>query len=405
MFSSVAHSGEALEIDLPSGNTISIDEYKADGKTLFLYLPSGRGFGKGYVSTAQQMAYKGVDVWVADLHSSYMIPKYRSSINRFDINELVELLKVVQNKSFENVYLLANSRGAQLALKLAYQWQQKNPDSNLIKGHIFHSPHLLDGKPALGSTANYVNSTEYSNLPIYLLIPQFSTKYLRSEEIANQLKQGGSAVFTHLLRGIHGGFQMRKLRDLNKQSIQARSNLSDIYYRAIQLMKTVKTPKLLIADKDVNKVSKVKFVEPVLQPYDGKQNILLELKTLNGKTINLQDYKGKVVLLNFWASWCNPCVKEIPSLMRLQQKLSNKNFQILTINVGESKSKIDKFIKKVGLNLPIMLDTKGVAVKDWGVYAYPSNFLLDRNGVIRYGFRGALEWDAKLIVKIIKTLL
>lgn len=60
---STAYAGENLEIELASGNTISIDAYKADGETLFLYLPSERGLGKGYVSTAQQLAFDGVDVW------------------------------------------------------------------------------------------------------------------------------------------------------------------------------------------------------------------------------------------------------------------------------------------------------------------------------------------------------
>ena len=82
LLSSVVFAGEELEIELSSGDTISIDVYVSGGDTLFLYLPSERGFGKGHVPTVQQLALDGYDVWVADLHSSYMIPTYRSSIDR-----------------------------------------------------------------------------------------------------------------------------------------------------------------------------------------------------------------------------------------------------------------------------------------------------------------------------------
>jgi peroxiredoxin len=91
--------------------------------------------------------------------------------------------------------------------------------------------------------------------------------------------------------------------------------------------------------------------------------------------------------------------------VRLQQKFKQQNFKILTVNVGEPKAKIIKFTKKIPLDLPILLDEDGIAVKNWGVYAYPSNFLIDKNGVIRYGYRGALEWDKQSVVETIKTLL
>jgi len=405
LFSSVVFAGEELEVELSSGNTISIDEYASDGDVLFLYLPSERGFGKGHVPTMQQLAFDGYDVWVADLHSSYMIPKYRSSIDRFNIDDLLELISFAKNKSFKKIFFLTSGRGAQLALKLAYQWQLKNPKSNLLKGHILQSPHLIDGKPSLGKIANYVGIVNHSNLPIYMLLPQFGTKYFRGEEIAKQLEKGGSSVFIHRLKNVHGGFHMRDVKDLTKADIKAKDNLSDTYIRAARLINTVSISKPVLSNNEMQESSKIVFSEPVLKPYQGKQNIKLKLKTFNGNLIDVNEYKDRVVLLNFWASWCKPCVEEIPSLMRLQQQFNQNDFKIITINVGESREQIIEFMKKVKLDLPIILDTEGQAVKDWGVYAYPSNFVLDKNGVIRYAYRGALEWDSQPIINTIKTLL
>ena len=138
LLSSVVFAGEELEIELSSGDTISIDVYVSGGDTLFLYLPSERGFGKGHMPTVQQLALDGYDVWVADLHSSYMIPTYRSSIDRFKINDLIELVDIAKNKSFKKIFFLTSGRGAQLALRVAYQWQLNNPKSDLLRGHILH---------------------------------------------------------------------------------------------------------------------------------------------------------------------------------------------------------------------------------------------------------------------------
>ena len=368
--SSVVFAGEELEVELSSGNVISIDAYASDGDTLFLYLPSERGFGKGHVPTMQQLTFEGYDVWVADLHTSYMTPKHRSSIGRFNIDDILELIDYAKQKSF-----------------------------------ILHSPHLIDGKPDLGKTANYVDIAKLSNLPVYLLLPQFGTKYFRGEEIAAQLKKGGSEVFVHRFKDVHGGFHMRDVKDLTKIDIKAKDGLSDTYHRAVRLMSTINVFKPFIANKDIQKSPKVVSSGPVLKPYKGKQRIRLRLKTFDDQILDINSYKNQVVLLNFWASWCKPCVKEIPSLIRLQQQFKDQSFQIITINIGESKKDMADFLKKVKLELPIMLDTDGQAVKDWGVYAYPSNFVLDKDGVIRYAYRGALEWDAPEIVNTIKTLL
>ncbi|SMN12927.1 Thioredoxin family protein [Bathymodiolus heckerae thiotrophic gill symbiont] len=399
------YAGEALEIELTSGNTISIDAYAADDEILFLYLPSERGLGKGYVATAQQLSFFEKSVWAVDLHSSYMAPKHRSSINRFNIDDLVELIDISQTKGFKTLFFVASGRGAQLALKAAHQWQLTNPDADYLKGHILHSPHLISGSPALGSKANYVDIAKASNLPIYVLLPQYGTKYFRADEIAQNLKIGGSSVFIHRLRDVHGGFHMRDDKDLTKQDIKAKSSLSDIYLMAVDLMSTVQIPSVLKVKNSIKAKRTISFNAPELKPYTSKQNIALALNTYQGKQMNINNFKGKALLVNFWASWCKPCVKEIPSLIRLQQKLKDRGFVVITVNIGESHKQIKAFMQKVKFDFPIMMDTQGKAIKDWGVYAFPSNFLLDKNGVIRYAYLGALEWDAKPIVETIKSIL
>ena len=159
-----------------------------------------------------------------------------------------------------------------------------------------------------------------------MLLPQFGTKYFRGEEIAKQLEKGGSSVFIHRLKNVHGGFHMRDVKDLTKADIKAKDNLSDTYIRAARLINTVSISKPVLSNNEMQESSKIVFSEPVLKPYQGKQNIKLKLKTFNGNLIDVNEYKDRVVLLNFWASWCKPCVEEIPSLMRLQQQFNQNDF-------------------------------------------------------------------------------
>ncbi|WP_428087634.1 TlpA disulfide reductase family protein [Candidatus Thioglobus sp.] len=403
-FFTLTYAGEKFDLELSSKESISVDAYPANGETLYLYLPSERGLGEGYIAIAQQLAFADKTLWAADLHASYMVPKHRSSIDRFSVDDVLELVDYSKTKGFKQLFFIASGRGAQLALKVANQWQLNNPDADYLKGHIFHSPHLISGKPELGEKAGYADIAKVSNLPVYLILPQYGTKYFRAKEIISVLKKGGSSVFTHRLKGVNGGFHMRREKDLSKLSLQARDSLDDTYLLASNLLLTVNPPKPSKPEKIAKKTAALAFGEPVLKPYTKKQSIALSLNNLAAEAVDLNQFKGQVVLLNFWASWCKPCVKEIPSLVRLNNKLAQKNFKIITINVGESKQQIEAFMKKVTFDLPILLDESGVAVKDWGVYAYPSNFLLDADGIIRYGYRGALEWDSPAIIKTINTL-
>jgi len=129
------------------------------------------------------------------------------------------------------------------------------------------------------------------------------------------------------------------------------------------------------------------------------------LTDLGNATIQLADYRGRVVLVNFWASWCPPCIREMPSLQHLQQRLDDQPFTILTINVGEQKYRVWKFVKLINLTLPVLLDPKSRTFNDWGSSMLPTSFLLDRHGRVRYRVQGDLEWDSEEIVSLINTLL
>ena len=132
----------------------------------------------------------------------------------------------------------------------------------------------------------------------------------------------------------------------------------------------------------------------------------LKLETLDGKSLDLKDEMGKVVLVQFWATYCTPCRVEMPSMNKLIKKLEADKipFKIIAVNMGETKAEVQKFVDEVKPEFTILLDSKGENVQAWNVFAAPSNFVIDPKGKIRYTLYGGVEWDSEEITKVIKHL-
>ena len=142
-----------------------------------------------------------------------------------------------------------------------------------------------------------------------------------------------------------------------------------------------------------------------LKPWKGGTTPPLALNDLNGKPLKLEDYRGKVVMVQFWATYCPPCLKEMPSMIRLQAKLAGKPFAILAVNMGETELEVKDFIAKMKVDFTILMDNDGKALGAWKVFVAPSTFLVDPKGNIRYVLQGGSEWDAPENMKAITGLM
>ncbi|EDP75663.1 TlpA disulfide reductase family protein [Hydrogenivirga sp. 128-5-R1-1] len=132
----------------------------------------------------------------------------------------------------------------------------------------------------------------------------------------------------------------------------------------------------------------------------GKKAPDFTLKTLDGKEVSLKDYRGKVVLLNFWATWCPPCREEMPLFVRMYEKYKDKGFEILAVSTDSSLEPVKKFVKEYRINFPVLYDDKNV-VSLYGIQGLPTSFLIDRDGVIlkvRLGEYKEIEKDLKEVL-------
>lgn len=142
-----------------------------------------------------------------------------------------------------------------------------------------------------------------------------------------------------------------------------------------------------------------------LKAWTGGATPPLVLQDLNGRTHRLADYRGKVVLVNFWATWCEPCRDEMPSIERLRQSLAGKPFEVLAVNIGEPLGRIERFLEKMPLGFPVLLDRDSGAAKAWKARVVPATFLVGPDGRIRYVHYGELDWSSEPVRKRVAELL
>jgi thiol-disulfide isomerase/thioredoxin len=122
------------------------------------------------------------------------------------------------------------------------------------------------------------------------------------------------------------------------------------------------------------------------------------------RKLTLADHRGKVVVLNFWATWCPPCVEEMPSLVELQQRLKDKGVIVLAVSLDADEAAYHKFLKDHGVNLITVRDPDLKSSNLYGTFKYPETYIIDRSGILRRKFIGAVNWNDPEVVSFLEKL-
>lgn len=142
-----------------------------------------------------------------------------------------------------------------------------------------------------------------------------------------------------------------------------------------------------------------------VQPWPARKAMpTLEASDLNGKVWRLADLRGKVVLINFWASWCEPCRAEMPALQALADFYGPEKLVVLAVNFKESNAKMAQYVRSTGLSLPVLPDPAGDIARRWGVNVFPTTVLIAADGKPRQRIRGELDWTGREAEALLKPL-
>jgi peroxiredoxin len=131
----------------------------------------------------------------------------------------------------------------------------------------------------------------------------------------------------------------------------------------------------------------------------------LVLNDLNGKTRDLNDYRGKVVIVNFMATWCGPCIEEMPSLQSLRERFRGRGLEVIAVSTGEAESKVSKFVRDLRIEFPVLVDPDEVSKDAWKIRGIPASFIVDSSGKIIYRILGEIDWLDEEPIALIESML
>jgi thiol-disulfide isomerase/thioredoxin len=143
-------------------------------------------------------------------------------------------------------------------------------------------------------------------------------------------------------------------------------------------------------------------VEPFNPPVPAPE---FSLPDLAGNRVSLQDYRGKVVLLSFWATWCPPCRQEMPSMQALQSEMSDQGLVVLAANLREEPNDVRAFLKQSQLSLPAVLDKDGKIFERYGGWSLPTSYIIGRNGELLARVVGIRDWESDQTKNLFRKLL
>jgi cytochrome c biogenesis protein CcmG, thiol:disulfide interchange protein DsbE len=190
-----------------------------------------------------------------------------------------------------------------------------------------------------------------------------------------------------------GGARVRtRARRLTRACRATRLGRLALLGAALLVATTVTVPRDAPADAD-------RFI-----PWTRADTPVLALRDLSGRTHTLADHRGTVLLINFWATWCEPCREEMPSMRTLRERLAGR-FEILAINYGEAPSRVREFLERERLDFVALLDPNQDAARAWRVRVLPGSFLVDAEGRVRYSVIGEVDWTSEAAVRTVRSLL
>jgi thiol-disulfide isomerase/thioredoxin len=138
---------------------------------------------------------------------------------------------------------------------------------------------------------------------------------------------------------------------------------------------------------------------------DGSEAPDFSLERLGGGKTSLSSLQGKVVFVNFWATWCGPCRIEMPSMERLYNQMSKDHFEILAVDLREAEETVAQFAKDLNLSFPVLLDSQGTTGAIYVVQSIPTTFLVNKEGHLIGRLIGSREWDTDSFINLLETLI
>ena len=378
-----------------------IERYPADGEFLLLWLAPEYGFRAAHREFAERLPAREIEVWLADIAEALFLPAGSATLRALDGTQVARLLVRAHRDSGKKVVLAGDSYASLAALAGARAWQEMPNTGNYLVGAILFTPNTYAAIPPLGISPRYMPIVDATNIPLLILQATGSAAMPRFDELLERLRVHGSPVYTRMMPGVMSLFYEEPPTEEMRRAAEP---IPDTLRRMLPLLAHHEVPERQIAlSSDAQTAS---GIDIYLKEFNADiRPASLSLDDIDGNRVIRENFAGKVTLVNFWATWCPPCVEEIPSLNRLQQTMAGRPFELISINYAEERERVAAFLERVEVEFPVLLDLDGRHAKAWNVTSYPSTFVIDRQGRIRYGVNAAIDWDDPELLSRLRALM
>ena len=395
--SAAPHAADRV-VTTPSGDDIPVSVSGADSDHLLLWLGSEFGGTPRRTALAEAIAETGAQVWSVDLHAAWFLPVGRYSLNDVDPAAIAALIDAAVAHA-GHVYLMAEGRVAALALSGVRTWQLAGHAGPGLRGLLTFSPRLYTRTPQGGESAEYLAIAAASNLPIYVLQPEASAGFWRIGQDVRELEKGGADVFVHRLPDVSDGFYARPEFTPAEQALT--DQLPAILKGAMaQLDARGGTPTHPAAIADGVIAPERPEGSALLRPYTAERDAPeLRLSTLRGSDVDLAALRGRVVLVNFWATWCPPCVAELPMLSDLERRHRARGLTIVGVAEDDANDVREFLLRYPSSYLQLLANPFGESISArYGNLrrVLPFTVVIDRDGVKAWQHFGAVS-EAQLM--------
>lgn len=393
--------GQELDITAADNTDLSLRQFPAQGRFLAIWIASGYGLSPRDVSLARRLAQHGVEVWQIDFAQSLFQIGGSNFLRKLNPNYVLDLIQAAQARTHKQVVLISHSYGAIPALRGATLWQQQHNAHDRVIGVILMSPDLYASIPALGLPPDYLPIAHSTHIPIVIYQAGKRGNAGQFPHLLQQLSRNNHSVFFKFMPTVTSPLYPGDTSAPTKKLLR---RLPAELHGVIRMLAQLPPPKH-VADYAFEPEHSVPL-DSKLSPYHAQARPrIISLISASGKHFRIDDYKGKVSVINFWATWCHPCREEIPSLNRLREKMHGKPFQLISINYAENANTVKAFLKHFKVDYPVLLDMNGKVSAKWNVIAYPSTFVVGSDGRIHYGVNAAIDWDSTHVTHLLDTLL
>jgi len=403
-----------FSVDAGGGQQLEVRTWGNEGRgPLFLWLINQYGEHERADSLAWRLAARGATVWQVDLLESLLLERTAEAIRNIDGAPVAALVKRALEGGRRPVVLVACDRMAAPLLRGLRAWQEQGGDNAAVAGAVLFFPNLYRGTPVAGEAPQLLGIVSATNLPVMVMQPELGANRGRLETLLSTLREAGSPAYSWQVDEVRDYYLLHVEKPVS-ESLQAMAGpVPQEVERAVREtpQRLLTAARLLAATPRPHGAAPVRYVaeKPSAPAYGlierpGRPAPDLALVDALGKRHGASESRGRVTLVNFWATWCPPCVHEIPSMNRLAAAYPPGEFAIVSVNFKEPPAHVRAFMGKVAVDFPVLMDEDGAAAARWGVFAFPSSFLLDRLGRIRYAVNTAIEWDTAEVRAVIDRL-